>query len=98
MAFERKFPAAAIATAVYVGSGPVTPLLALASNGNRAQAKLQGADAFYVGVDPSMTASSALFYASGGIHDEQFHTGPLYVRPGSATGATAAIRTWESSQ
>lgn len=90
---ERNFPASAIASAVFVGTAPQ---LLLAANAVREEAKLQGVDAFFVGVASTMTASAALLVPSGAVYSEQFHTGPLYAITAAAAGATIAIRAWES--
>jgi hypothetical protein len=95
MGYERNFSASAVASAVFVGSAAGGQLV-LATNAQRAEAKLQGVDAWYVSPQPSITPSAALFVPSGAIFVEQFHTGPLFGLSAAAGGATIAIRTWES--
>jgi hypothetical protein len=91
--YDRPFPASAIASAVFVGA---TPQQLLAGNAQRAEAKLQGVDAFFVGVGSAMSASSGLLVASGALYTERYHTGPLFAISAAGAAATIAIRTWES--
>lgn len=96
--FRRAFPASCIASAVFVGSAAGFPgVLAAPTNPQRAELKLQGADAFLVSAYAPVNATSGLFYPSGGIHVDQFHVGPVYVQSQAVNGATIAVRTWESS-
>lgn len=93
--FDRRFPAIAAATTVFVGSVAGGQLI-VASNSLRGELKLQPvSDAFLIGPNGSLSASGGLFVGSGVINSEQFHVGGVWAMPNA--GATAAIRVWESS-
>lgn len=100
MGFTRPFPALAAVSALAIASG-ATSLLA-ASNGARSELKLQGADAFWLGVASGVPSGAAgmpgLLIASGAISPAISHIGPVYGFSGAANGATVSIRIWESSQ
>jgi hypothetical protein len=100
VAFTRPFPALATVTARFIASGATS--LAAASNGARADLKLQGADAFWLGVASGVPSAvggmPGLLVASGQLSPAISHIGPVYAFSGAANGATIAIRVWESSQ
>lgn len=100
MGFTRPFPNLATVTAMFIASG-ATGMVA-ASNAARAQLKLQGADAFFIGAASGVPSGAAgmpgLLVASGAISPDLLHTGPVFAFSAAANGATIAIRIWESSQ
>jgi hypothetical protein len=97
--FERSFPNLAAVSAQFIASG-ATSLLA-ASNAARFDLKLQGADAFWLGVASGVPSGAAgmpgLLIASGQLSPAITHNGPVYGFSGAANGATVAIRIWEAS-
>lgn len=99
MGFTRPFPNLAAVSAMFIASGATS--LVAASNAARAQLKLQGADAFWLGVASGVPSAAAgmpgLLVASGVISPDISHTGPVYAFSGAANGATIAIRIWEGS-
>lgn len=98
--FTRPFPNLATVTVALIASG-ATSLIA-ATNPARSQLKLQGADAFFMGVASGVPSAlggpPGILVASGALSPDITHTGPVYVSSGAANGATIAIRAWESSQ
>lgn len=101
MAYTRSFPNLAAVTTLFIASGATS--LVAASNLGRAQLKLQGADAFWLGVASGIPSTAAggvpgLLIGSGAISPDITHTGPVFAFSAAANGATIAIRAWESTQ
>jgi hypothetical protein len=99
VAYTRPFPNLAQASVLLIASGATS--LISATNLGRADLKLQGADAFFMGVASGVPSAlggpPGLLVASGAISPAISHTGPVYAISGAANGATIAIRCWESS-
>jgi hypothetical protein len=99
MAFTRPFPAIPTLTAMFIASGATS--LVAPSNAGRTDLKLQGADAFWMGVASGVPSGPAgmpgVLIPSGVITPAAPHTGAVYAFSAAANGATIAIRAWEST-
>lgn len=99
MGYTRPFPNLAAVTTLFIASGATS--LAAASNGARAQLKLQGADAFWLGAASGVPSAAGgmpgLLIGSGQLSPDLLHSGPVFAFSAAANGATIAIRIWESS-
>jgi hypothetical protein len=97
--YTRPFPNLAVLSIVNIASGATS--LLTGSNSGRAQLKLQGADAFFLGtasgVPSAVGGMPGLLIASGAFAPDVLTTGPVFAFSGAANGATIAIRVWESS-